>query len=87
MRDEESRAAGIVREAVGPDADPDPADGRTVVGTEPGDRVLPRFDVAMRSCPGATSAPATAVRSPTDRRYFCAAMSMTSTASFAVWAT
>jgi len=40
MRDEESPAAGIVREAIGPDADRDPSHGRPVVEIEPGDRVL-----------------------------------------------
>jgi hypothetical protein len=87
MRDEESPASGIVREAVGPNADPDPADGRRSSGPNQATVFSPRFDVTMRSCPGATSAPATAVRSPIEPMYFCAAMSMTSTASFAVWAT
>ena len=87
MRDEESPASGIVRQAVGPNADGDPVDGRAVVGAEEPTVFSPRFDVKTRSGPGATSAPATAVRSPIEPMYFCASMSMTSTASFAVWAT
>jgi len=46
----------------------------------------PRFEVKTTSG-SATSAPATAVRPGMEPTYFCASMSMTSTASFAVWAT
>src|SRR5438309_4583568 len=45
-------------------------------------------DVEVKTTSGsATSAPATAVRPGMEPTYFCASMSMTSTASFAVWAT
>ena len=87
MCHQEPRASCIEGETVGSDTDIDLVNRREIIVAKIPTVFSPRFDVRTRSGLLTTSAPATAVSPAMEPTYFCAEMSMTSTASFAVCAT